>query len=288
MNKRRIRTLSLILVTLGLWLIATAMTYHFHHCAFYNDLICGILLILLGIKASLLLSSLYFIPFFMTGCWLHLAPLCFWYPSGMEYLNDSLVGTLVCALSFLFLSQKPPTTEVAIPKGWSHNPSAWSHRIPVIFLALACWFLARYLTAYQLGYISTVWDPLFKDGTMKVLTSKVSKAFPLPDAGLGAFAYFLEALFAWQGGLDRWKTAPWIVLSFGVLALPVGITSIVLIVLQPLVVGAWCFICLVIAFLMLTIVFLSIGEVLATLQCMKAAHAQKKSLWRFLVFGVEQ
>lgn len=284
MNKKE---LSLIIVVIGIWLIATSISYNFQGAAFYTDMYSGILLIGLGFLSSLKPSSFYFIPFFLLGAWLHISPLVFWYSTNTTYLNDTLIGSIVAILAFLFL-QKKSTSQNIIPEGWSHNPSSWAHRIPVIFLAMTCWFLARYLTTYQLGYISTAWDPFFGDGTAKVLTSKVSKAFPLPDAGLGAFAYFLEALLAWQGSIDRWKSMPWVVLSFGILALPVGITSIILILLQPLVVGHWCFICILIAFLMALIVLFSIKEVIATLKCMKKEYKEKHSIWRFIIFGIEK
>jgi len=272
------KELTFILLAIGLWLIATPITYNFYHIAFNNDLACGILLILFGIIALIRPASINFILFLLIGLWLHFAPIFFWYPESIYYLNDTLIGTAVSIIAFGFLQKSDQKKE-------KNSPSSWAHRVPTIFIALICWLLARYLDTYQLGYIDEVWDPFFSNGTKKVLTSSVSKAFPVPDAGLGAYAYFLEALLAWQGGENRWKSMPWIVLSFGVLAIPVGITSIVLIILQPLIVGAWCFICLVIAFLMLLIVLLSIKEVIAVLRCVKILYMQKKPIWKFIVFG---
>ncbi len=278
MIDRKRREFSFVLLAIGLWLIATPITYNFYQIAFYNDLICGALLVLFGLIALVNLTSIYFIPFLLIGLWLHFAPLLFWYPKSINYLNDTLMGTVVSIIAFGFLQKSEQQKE-------EYSPSSWTHRVPTIFIALICWLLARYLDAYQLGYIDKVWDPFFKSGTEKVLTSSVSKAFPIPDAGLGAYAYFLEALLAWQGGEDRWKNMPWVVLLFGILAFPVGITSIVLIILQPLVVGSWCFICLLIAFLMLMIVLLSIKEVIAVFRCIKVQVVQKKSIWKFIVFG---
>src|SRR3546814_10568699 len=70
------------------------------------------------------------------------------------------------------------------PPGWSYNPSAWTQRLPIIFLALIGLLVARYLTAYQLGQISGVWEPFFpglpdepgKNGAEAVITSSVSEA----------------------------------------------------------------------------------------------------------------
>lgn len=193
-------------------------------------------------------------------------------------MNDSLIGIIVASFSFCFISNAPVIKNI-YPEGWSYNPSSRKHRIPVIFLALTCCFLSHYLAIYQLGYISVVWDPIFGDSTMKVLTS---------DAELGSLTYLLEALFAWHGTIDRWKSKPWIVILFSILALPVGVVSIVLIILQPLIVKAWCFICLLIAFLMLTIIVVSIGEPIATLQCMKKQKIRGQSIWKFLIYGIQE
>jgi hypothetical protein len=112
-----------------------------------------------------------------------------------------------------------------------------------------------------------------------VLTSKVSQSFPVADAGLGATAYLLETLFAF-GSTRRWHTMPWFVMLFGVLAIPVSCISIVLIILQPTVVGAWCGLCLVTAVLMLLIIPLTVDEVWATLQFMKHSKIKGHSHWK--------
>jgi energy-converting hydrogenase Eha subunit A len=91
-----------------------------------------------------------------------------------------LVGALVIAFSILVPGMPGmrmlPRPE--IPPGWSYNPSAWLQRAPVIALGLLSFFIARYLGAFQLGYIGQVWDPFFGDGTQRVLTSSVSRAWP--------------------------------------------------------------------------------------------------------------
>jgi len=35
------------------------------------------------------------------------------------------------------------------------------------------------MAAFQLGYIESVWDPLYDPGTQAILTSRVSEAFPV-------------------------------------------------------------------------------------------------------------
>jgi hypothetical protein len=83
-----------------------------------------------------------------------------------------------------------PTT----PPGWSYNPSDWLQRAPVIALGIISFFISRYLAAYQLGYIDHAWDPIFGNSTVTVLDSKVSRAWPVSDAGFGAVSYMIEAL----------------------------------------------------------------------------------------------
>jgi uncharacterized membrane protein len=202
--------------------------------------------------------------------WLGLAPLVLWSPDAASYLNDTLVSVILFG-SFIPLSGafKSAPTSPAIPPKWSYNPSTWPQRLPVALLAFICWMISRYLAAYQLGHNNAVWDPFFEHGTVDVLTSDVSKAFPVSDAGLGAFAYTLEMLSAFFGNERRWRTMPWMVLIFGVLSVPVSLVSVILIILQPLVVGAWCTLCLVTAFCMLIAIPLAINEVIATLHFLR-------------------
>ena len=135
------------------------------------------------------------------------------------------------------------------------------------------------MAAYQLGYIDTIWDPVFGDGTRLVITSKVSKSFPIPDAGLGALAYSLEALMGCKGGPARWRTMPWMVVAFAFLVVPLGIVSIILVILHPLMVGAWCFLCLVTAFSMLIMVVLTLDEMIAVIQFLRGTVKEGKPFW---------
>jgi len=264
----------------GVWLISSPFTFGYQsQNLVQSDIVCGILAIILG------LLTVHF-PLFawgtaLVGLWLQLAPLIFWAPEAASYLNDTFIGLLL--LVFSFVIPDTPGTRISrgaeVPPGWSYNPSSYLQRIPIIFLNLCCWLIARYLTAYQLGFIDHVWDPFFGTQTVAVLTSDVSRAFPVADAGLGATAYLLEALFGF-GSTRRWHTMPWFVLLFGVLAIPVSCISIVLIILQPTVVGAWCGLCLVTAVLMLFIIPLTVDEVCATLQFMKHSRIKGHSHWK--------
>jgi uncharacterized membrane protein len=161
-----------------------------------------------------------------------------------------------------------PDLNVAAPP-WRHNPSAWSHRIPICVLAGVAFFISSYMALYQWRLIEDVWDPVFAEQTRNVLDSDVSEQmrrwFLIPDAALGAFAYLGDLLFCLAGSTRRWQYRPWMVLLFGLDVIPLGIVSAILVVLQGTVVGAWCFLCLVTALISLILVALSYDEVWSSL-----------------------
>lgn len=265
------------LIFLGVWLIASPMTFGYTGealCA--NDIICGLLLIFFGWNARH--ANRNWAPWLASavGLWLQFAPVAFWTHSPAAYLNETITGVLSILLSII-IPGFPGHTERSgpeIPPGWSYNPSSWPQRIPVIALACFGWLAARYLAAYQLGFITTMWDPFFNygnglNGTICVIESPLSKSFPVSDAGMGALAYTLEAILGCKGGPARWRTMPGIVIGFGLLVIPLGLISIILIILQPLAVASWCSLCLMIAFAMLIMVMLTIDEVAAALQCIR-------------------
>lgn len=153
----------------------------------------------------------------------------------------------------------------AIPDPWDYNPSAWSQRIPICVLAMVAFFIATYMGLYQWGMIDDVWDPVFGDQTASVLDSDVSEKmrywFLVPDAIFGALAYLGDAIFGLAGSQRRWQFRPWLVLIFGFDVIPLGLVSVILVILQGTVVGSWCFLCLVTAVISLILVVLAIDEV---------------------------
>jgi uncharacterized membrane protein len=165
------------------------------------------------------------------------------------------------------------------PEGWDYNPSSWGQRWPLIVIAFIGFQIALYLGLFQLNIIDTVWDPFFGDGSEMVLTSEVSRALPVPDAVLGAFSYLLDAVTGIIGGRSRWKTKPWIVVLFGIAAGPLGVVSILLVILQPVVVGTWCTLCLVTAFISVVMISPAMDEVLASLQYLKRVDREGHSVW---------
>lgn len=231
------------------------------------------------------------------GLWLLLAPLVFWAPSAAAYLNDTAVGALVITFSVLVpmmpgMSHEGMMETRAIPPGWDYSPSTWSQRLPIIALGAVGFFIARYLAAYQMGHIDGIWEPFFpgleaaKNGTESIITSSVSKAWPIPDAGLGAVAYMLEVLMGAMGDKTRWRTMPWMVTFFGILVVPLGVVSIYFIVIQPIQIGTWCTLCLVAALAMLVMIPFALDELVAMGQYLRYTHRTgKPTLWLFFTGG---
>jgi hypothetical protein len=281
-------------MSLGAWLISSPATFTYGDSALLvSDIASGTLLF---VFATLALWPRF--DFFgrwgvaLVGTWLQFAPLVFWAPTAAAYFNDTLVGALAIALSILVPMMPGMAHHMAmmkpgpdIPPGWTYNPSSWHQRAPMIGLAMLGWLVSRYLAAYQLGYIPTAWDPSFGESTVRVLTSEVSRMWPISDAGLGAAAYTFELLMAWMGGKTRWRTMPWMVTFFFILVVPLGLTHIVLVVLQPVAVGHWCTLCLLAASLMLAMIPLTIDEVIAMAQFMKKKVREGAPFWRTFWVG---
>jgi hypothetical protein len=281
---------------LGLWLISSPSTFGYTSAAMtWSDIISGVLLVALGGISAMPTPRADFWGRWLAcfvGVWLQFAPLLFWAPEAAAYLNNTLVGAWVIALTILVpmmpgmahhMAMMKPGPE--LPPGWSYNPSSWPQRAPLVGLAVVGWFISRYLAARQLGHIEWPWDPFFGDGTEQVLFSDVAEAFPVSDAGLGAVAYTFEALMAFMGGTARWRTMPWMVLLFGILVVPLGVVHIVLVILMPVVVGEWCTLCLAAAGVMLVMIPLAVDEVVVMVQFMIQARREGKGLWRTFWVG---
>jgi hypothetical protein len=280
-------------ITLGVWLLASPATLGYRSVPMaWSDIVSGALIAVLGVFTLVPRFDLARWGICFTGLWLLVAPLIFWTPDASAYANDTLVGALVITFSVLIpMMPSRAHHEVMMtpgpdtPPGWSYNPSDWIQRGPIIAMAFVGFFLSRYLAAYQLGHIAHPWDPFFGDGTRRVLDSDVSKAWPISDAGLGATSYMIEALSGFMGSRNRWRTMPWMVVMFGVLVVPVGIVSIVLVMLQPIAVGAWCALCLATAVAMLIMISPAVDEVVAMSQFLVGARREGKPFWRMFWVG---
>jgi hypothetical protein len=132
---------------------------------------------------------------------------------------------------------------VEVPPGWTHNPSAWRWRLPVLVLALAGCGIAVYLTLYQTDVLATVWEPFFGNGSRQILKeSAIARELPVPDAAVGAGVYLLEAILEVCGGRDRWRR-PGVVLALGAVAGGLVLAAVLLVILQAAVFHAFCTLC---------------------------------------------
>ncbi|MCZ4089207.1 NAD-dependent epimerase/dehydratase family protein [Sinorhizobium psoraleae] len=231
------------------------------------------------------------------GVWIMFAPLVFWTTSAAAYAIDTLAGMLIPVFAIMI----PPTPGIRSralaadddrPLGWSYSPSSFTQRIPIVALAFVGLFVSRYLAAYQMGHIDGLWDAFFgpgaapvRNGSEAVVTSWVSKGFPIADAGLGAFAYALDILAGAIGDRRRWRTMPWMVLLFGLLIIPLGAVSVSFIIIQPPLIGALCTLCIVQAAVTVVLIPYSIDEVLATIQYLWRAKRAGEPLWRTFWMG---
>lgn len=230
------------------------------------------------------------------GVWVMAAPLLFWAPTAAAYANATLVGMLIAG--FAVAIRPPPGVSAAaaqsgpvVPKGWSYSPSDWFQRLPVIILAVLGLIISRYLTGYQLESLPGIWDPFFagtepgKNGSEQITTSDVSEAWPVPDAGVGALTYGLEILVGAIGSASRWRTMPWLTVLFGIMIVPLGAVSIFFIVIQPILIGTYCTLCLVAAAAMVFQIPFSVDEMVATYQFLRRRRAAGQPWLRVFFTG---
>lgn len=169
------------------------------------------------------------------------------------------------------------------PPGWQQNPSSWAQRIPIIVLALIGTGIATHLALFQEDLIPRVWEPFFGDGSRVILKesgfSRFFEQFIVGDAAIGAFAYLMDAVTGAIGGTKRWKTMPWIVIVFGIFVGPFGVISVVLTIIQPVLYGEFCTLCLASAAISLAMIGPALDEVLASLQHLRRVSARGESSW---------
>lgn len=230
------------------------------------------------------------------GIWVMAAPLVFWAPTATAYANGTLVGMLVTGLAAAI--RPPPGVSATaaqsgpvVPKGWAYSPSDWFQRLPVIVLAVVGLLISRYLTGFQLGSLDGVWEPLFPgtrpglNGTEDIITSRVSEAWPVPDAGVGGLVYALEIIVGAIGSAARWRTMPWLTIAFGIMIVPLGAVSIFFIVIQPIQIGTYCTLCLIAAAAMLVQIPYSLDEIVATFQFLRRRHKAGQPWLRIFFTG---
>jgi uncharacterized membrane protein len=178
--------------------------------------------------------------------------------------------------------ERAQRTELAldVPPGWDYNPSTWKQRVPIIVMAWVAFGIAAYLALYQWRLVGDVWEPFFGEGSRVILNSWISELLPIPDAALGALSYLVDAIAGLIGGKSRWRTMPWMVVLFGIAVGPLGAVSVLLVIFQPVLFGAWCTLCLATAVLSVLMIGPAMDEVLASLQHLKRVRARGESAWR--------
>lgn len=255
----------------------------------WNDVICGgLIMVFAGLSMSPRGGWAQWANATI-GVWLLGASILFWTPSAAVYSNDMLVGALVVALTMLIpmmpgMSMEGMMDDTDTPPGWSYCPSTYLQRMPIIVMGAIGLVLSRVLTAYQLGHIDGAWEPFFDvpgvlNGAEYIITSDMSKAWPVADGGVGTMIYMIEILMGAMGGRARWRTMPWMVLLFGVIVVPLGVVSIYFIIMQPIAIGTYCTLCLAAGLAMLIMIPYSLDELVAMGQFLMLNKRRGRPVW---------
>lgn len=72
---------------------------------------------------------------------------------------------------------------------------------------------------------------------------------------------------------------PWIVIVFGIVVGPLGAISVLLVIAQPVLYGAFCTLCLASAVISLAMIAPAVDEVLASLQRLRRVQLAGGSIW---------
>ncbi len=299
------------IILLGVWMILAPLTFSYSNgivqpsggrgvwlsldtriaVLTWSDIISGLLLVFFGWRSLLPNRPVSVWLACFVGVWISIAPLLFWSPTAVGYLNNTLVGMLIIALTILLPGMPNMIMYMKmgseVPPGWSYNPSSWPQRWIMIVLGFMGFAVSRYLAAFQMGYMDKMWDPFFGESSIEVLNSQMSHSMFISDAGMGALAYTFEFLMGYMGSPSRWRTMPWMVALFGILVIPLGLVHIFLVISQPLVVGAWCTMCLLAAAVMLPMIPIEADEVVAMGQHMVQAKKKGLNMWKVFWKGGE-
>ena len=271
------------IMMLGAWLIVGPAAIGEHGSMLVlTDLMSGVLLVALGASFT---PRQGWTPWAaaVVGGWLLLAPVVFWAPSAAAYASNTLIGTLVIALSVV-MPHSTPMPGPDRPRGWTHNPSTWARRLPLIALALVGFASASYVAAYELGYIASFWDPFFEDEPRRVLDPEALRSHPASVAGLTAVSLLLAALMAATGDSRRWRTLPFIVTLFCVLVFILGGAS-VLVIGRSIADGVRCTACLLASAAILGVLLLCVDELRAAIQFVIESRRAGVSAWRAFWHG---
>lgn len=289
----------LINIGLGVWMMTAPVILGYTNLTglLVSDMAAGFLVMICSFLALSWREALVRWGVAAVAAWIMTAPLVFWTESAAAYLNGTLAGAAIFGLAVCTrpapgVGTMAATTGPTIPPGWDYSPSDWTQRMPVIGLAFLGLFVSRYLAAYQMGHVDGVWEPFFagspdnpQNGTEDIITSDISEAWPVPDAGLGALTYLLEILIGFIGSARRWRTMPWLVLIFGIMIVPLGVVSITFIIIQPILLGTWCTLCLITAAAMLIQIPYAVDELIATCQFLRRRKRAGAPILRVFLTG---
>ena len=141
-----------------------------------------------------------------------------------------------------------------------------NRRLSNTALAMLGGAVSAYLAVYQYGDAEHVWEPFFGSGSERVLNSGlldwISRAagVPIHDALLGAVSYGCEVALLLATFRFGSTAAKWLNVCYSALVLIMGLTSLLLVILQPTVFHAWCTLCLMSAAISEAIVVLSLQD----------------------------
>ncbi len=151
-----------------------------------------------------------------------------------------------------------PASHASILRGLpTHTPSSRRYTGSLIILAAAGCVVASYLTLYQLGIVTTIWEPFFGDGSRLLLHSSLARSLPVPDASLGAVGYLAELLCV----TVRSRNGPWVRRTYYTLVTLFAAASALLLALQWGYFHLWCTLCLSSALLSFIIAGVVLSEV---------------------------
>ncbi len=144
--------------------------------------------------------------------------------------------------------------------------------------------ISTYLALYQYGFVVNVWDPLFGDGSARVLHAglldPLSRALgvPLHDAAVGAVGYAIEGVLAWKLGRAKLTASRRLLPLYALLVVLLGLTSLLLVVLQATWIGAWCTLCLASALISAAVVLLSRQELHVTINTLSRSIDRRRKV----------
>jgi hypothetical protein len=93
-------------------------------------------------------------------------------------------------------------------------------------------------TAFEEGLTSVTSNPAIRNLAI------AGNDWYVSDADVSALTYALEILIGVVFCARHWRTMPWLAVAFGIMIAPLGVVSIVFIIIQPIVSGTWRSLCL--------------------------------------------